>query len=436
MTRLTILLVSLLTTAVAAAQPRVALDDIEGPRGNQARRAVEGAIESEVELVPMDDVIDAADGLGVSLADADGRVAVARKLQLSAFVVGSVRKAGSRLELTLTVRNGADGSEVGDAQISGRARRFGRRVGSRAWPSLQPLIAQTAPPAEDKEVQQAQDEEEPGIAAAELEADLSSDDDDDEDEGAPPDVGDLSGVVFDIGFGLGARRFGYPDAANLDGLPRYTLAPWGDQPGVVPNVDLALQVYPMLLLGEGGVLANIGLDLRYQLVFGIDSEDVATGTKYDTNAGAWSVDARMRFPLPALEPAVFLGYGKRRFELEGNPVVPAVDYGSLRFGGDLRYTGVSSVPMQLRLGMLLPMGFGGIADDDWFPDASGLGMLLEMRVGYTLSPLFEPFLALGYERYGLSLDPKPGGGADQARRVAGGVLDEYYQLLLGYSLHF
>lgn len=430
-------LLLLLAAAHAQADGRVAVEEFEGPRAGQARKAVVAALSGEVDVVGPDEVVDAADALGTSLDSAEGRVAVARKLGLRAFVAGTVAKAGKRLRLTLTVHNGADGTAVGDAQVSGRKKKFRRRVKGRSWAGLQPLIAQTAvPEPEAAEPTPAADEaaEEEGVAAAELEAGWGGDDEDDDGDDSPAAPGDAPGLVFDLGFGLGAREYGYPDEANLDGLAGYSLSPWADSAGLIPNLDLALQVYPLALFGSRGMLAGLGFDIRYQKSFGIDSEDAVTGAVYETNASAVSADVRMRFPSETLDPAVFLGLGQRSFELDKGAGVPAVAFTSVRLGGDVRYTGIDSIPLQLRLGLLLPVGFGGLVGDNWYPNASGLGMLGELRGGYALSDLLEPFVALGYERYGLTFDPEPDSSTDTLGRVAGGATDEYYQLLLGVSM--
>jgi len=419
----------LLLVSTVAAQAKVTVGDFTGRRASKVRAQVVKALDGEVELVPNSDVESAAESLGVDASTAEGRTAVALELGISAFVAGSVKKKGKRSTLTLTVYDASDGGEVGTGTVRGKTKALPKLAKRKAWGEIGSLIAGTSVPEPEAEPEpEPEPEEEPREYTA------GDADDEDQDEDEDPGEAEGPGLVVSVGLGLGTRDFDYPKDGNLGGLPNYTLTPWGDDAGVAPAALLGLQLFPMAFVG-GGLASNIGVDVRAELVFGVDSVDPVRDETYATNALRWSADLMMRFPMDGLEPAVRLGYGVSTYEIESSPTqrspVPAVAYGSVRFGGDLRLGLGDSLALDTHLVLLLPLGFGELGEDDWFPGASALGLESELRVAILLSESLETFVGLGYDRYGLTLDPDPADEGVGLGRVAGGAVDQYMHVRLG-----
>jgi hypothetical protein len=123
MTRLRVLCfaaVWLFAQGALAQQPRVVVLEFDGPVAKRVRASVVKVLmKQDVELVASDDALDKAGSLGADLGSAAGRAAVARELEIAAFVTGEVTKKGRRFVATLTVYQGDGGDSVGEASISG-----------------------------------------------------------------------------------------------------------------------------------------------------------------------------------------------------------------------------------------------------------------------------------------------------------------------------
>lgn len=107
---------------VQAQGTRVAVDSFRGPRGSRARGLVVASLEERGYVVVSDREIDAArDRLGISAPVSDASwIEVARELNVVAIVDGRVARARRSWRLTVRVRNGLDGSVLGDEGWGGR----------------------------------------------------------------------------------------------------------------------------------------------------------------------------------------------------------------------------------------------------------------------------------------------------------------------------
>ena len=117
--------------AFAAGKARVGVLSLRGAGEGVVRAKISAALKANGFLVVGSEQLESsASGLGVSLDSDKGVVAVARELNISAFVSGEL----SKKKASLTVRNGADGAVLGDDSFAGpNPKKIAAAVGSTFW---------------------------------------------------------------------------------------------------------------------------------------------------------------------------------------------------------------------------------------------------------------------------------------------------------------
>ena len=141
--------VTLLFAHGAWAQTRVVVRPFTG-RSPPARASRSSSVLSDqegIELVADADAQAAADELGADLETSDGRIAVARKLTLSAFIQGDVHKKGKNSEIELSVIEGKTGALLDKATLRAKAQALPREVRDRFMRELGSAVFQAQPPA-------------------------------------------------------------------------------------------------------------------------------------------------------------------------------------------------------------------------------------------------------------------------------------------------
>lgn len=108
--------------AVAQSPGRVAVLRVRGPRGGRARSLLVSSLEEAgYEIVSDRDIDDARRRLGIGDDPSEEEwVRLAADLRVRAFVSGRVTRARRSWRLTVSVRNGFDGAELGDESWGGR----------------------------------------------------------------------------------------------------------------------------------------------------------------------------------------------------------------------------------------------------------------------------------------------------------------------------
>jgi hypothetical protein len=235
-----------------------------------------------------------------------------------------------------------------------------------------------------------------------------------------------SALDITVGARIGTRSFGYND--SLPGLRGYSLLP-------SPSLALLGHWYPAAHFGAGA-LAHLGLDVRAEMLVGVSSENDEK-QKFSTNSHALGFGLRGRIPLDKIELGVVGGWGQHAFTVSDNadidPDVPDIKYSFLRLGADGKYQFNRAIAVQLRAAFLYGLSLGEISSPAWFPHASGNGFEAEASFQLGVSKLLAFELALGMQRYFMSLNPQEGdpGVSAQTLRVAGGALDKYFFSRLG-----
>lgn len=404
-----------------------------------------------------------ASGLGVSL-DADaGFKAVAKELNISAFVAGEL----SRKKADLVVRNGADGVVLGDASFAGaNPKKIAAQVGADFWRQLGPAVRQGKPPSGAKtkaaiaEEASAPEEEEAapapppeprkkGKRAARAEEESAepapaekASEGAEEPEGKPAkraaareeEEEDTSssmvaaGPALSLGVGGRAlfRRLDWNQDIN-NRLPPYALSPG-------PQLALWLEAYPGALVSKG-FAGNVGVFGSFNLGFGVTST-TTDGARLTTKFQDFLGGLKVRLPVNNLfTPYASLAYGAQSFRLQSSSgaasVIPSVAYKFLRIGLGTRVAMGSALSLDLGLAYLLVTdsgsGAGDIKSQAYFPNTTAKALDVGLSVGYRIIKLVGVRAGVDFRQYGLDFKVKQGdplivGGAkDRYITVGGGV---------------
>ncbi len=134
----------------AAAEPRVAVGEVDGPTGAQIGYAVAQAIDSKVDLISNSQFEAAAGSLGVSPSDAEAIAPIGAKLGAQAVVAGEVTRDGNQWKCTLKVHEVATREVTKDWSFtSSSLRNLSKIAGRQVWLQLGAALraAESAAPA-------------------------------------------------------------------------------------------------------------------------------------------------------------------------------------------------------------------------------------------------------------------------------------------------
>jgi hypothetical protein len=446
--------VALLWTSVAAADPRVVVFDFKGPNAKQARAAVVSVLgEHHVELVPSKKAAATARTSGAELDSESGRVRVAKKLKLRGFIEGHITTLKKKLQISVQVFGGGDGMTAGEYSATLTKSTLVKDIKAHFWsavgaylgessaepsPEVEPEPIAAAPtnvgrgrrPAPLAQSQQppaqALDRESPPgvVASAGPDEQLAEHADQEEPTSDRPSPFDLG-----ISARLGTRSFDYTD--SLPGLRPYSLP-------VNPNAVLHLHWYPAAHF-QSGALANLGLDLRGEMLFSVPSKN-ELGQRFDTTSHAFGIGLRARIPLGKVELGGIAGFGQHTFSLADSrkvdPNVPDVAYNFIRTGVEADWKFMNPLTLEFRTAFLWGLSLGEIASAAWFPHTTGNGVEAELGLAYAASQMFAFELAFSMERYFMTLNPEvtDPGVRGASMRVAGGALDKYFSSRIGMIL--
>jgi hypothetical protein len=441
--RASLFLIGVIAASVApasafAARTRITVLGFKGQMAARAHDAVIDAIDAAggYEVVSEKEVKRTAESLGADLSSPKGRAAVGRELELSAYVDGSVRKHGAKIEVKLTAYSGESGDALGTGSVSAKKPALQRALRDRAMDELGPLLSQAGtavaavtPAPEPTPEPEAEPEPEP-VHKAEPEPEAEKPEHvrrDDVDSTAEPepeaeepeDNGEKpKAFEFDLGLRMWSRSFEYNDAPRE--LPQQSNK-------VTPTAALALRWYPGAHFSDGAG-AHIGLEASGQITYPIDSTRGADS--FRTSGHAFGVGLHGRAPLGKHELGLSVGYGQHVVEIADSdsgvdPGVPSVKYGFLRAGLDARFQLASVLGLRVGAAYRLLLGYGELGDDAWFRRVSGAAIEAELALRYTVAGPFALEAIGGIWRYGLSLKPEPtDDSVTDFARIAGGVTDQ------------
>lgn len=359
--------------ALAQGNPRVAVLEVQGPQARKVQGYIEGALRGEVELVDAGDA--SAPSSNTGFAD------LAQNLDVQAVIVARVEKS-RRFVVTVTVRQGRDGSLVGSAtwaekkapRLSVIQRELWAKLGSAIETAEGPAAAEPTPapatPSRNRptraESAPDEDAEERGEEDEEVAEEDEAAEADESDSGAPSTR--RPALRLELGFGPMWRDQSYNDTARLPparyfnemGSPAMTLA-------------LAGTFYPAALFSDS-MLGNLGLTLGFGSALGLSSADDA-GTEFGTSATTFHIGLRARVPVGLSEFGLTLAYAGRNFIVDAPAAteIPDVRHRFLRIAGDGHIALSDTFGLELNLGYLVRLSTDELDGAEYFPQLSGGG---------------------------------------------------------------
>ncbi len=461
---LALLWVGLFPVDVAAAgKARVGVVSLRGAGEGQVRAKISAVLKANgFQVVGTEQLESSASGLGVSLDSDAGLRAVAKELNVSAFVAGEL----SKKKAALTVRNGADGAVLGEDSFAGpNPKKIAALVGSTFWRQLGPAVRQgrppsgaktkaaiaeetappeeaaeeaAPPPAEEKPPERkkkaskkaAEPPPEAEAAAAESEAPkpkakaapaAESEEEEESSAGGPA----LPALTIGVAGRALFRQLSYHQ--NMSGLPPYSLSPG-------PEVGVWLEAYPAAFATQG-FASNIGVFGVFNQGFGVSSTTMSTPpvtltTKFQDFMGG----LKLRWPVNIFAPYLSVAYGAQTFKFEaqnGPSVVPSVAYKFIRLGLGARADFGAHASADLGVAYLLVTDEGTAAGDiksaTYFPGTTANGIDVGASFAYRFTKLLGARAGVDFRQYGLDFHATPasvplaGGATDRYITVWGGV---------------
>lgn len=437
----------------ANADTRVTVHDFHGNNANRMRSDVVGLLEREpsVTLISLGQVESAARKLGVDAFTPEGRIALARELELSAWMTGVVKRQSGNLTLTVEVYDGAEHALVGRTSLRGRnANKLSDEIRKHLWRRSQGAILQAAAPKRGSEgawsAYAAKSSAEPKISEeheepaeyvpsevrapsrrAPMDDELpprfaGSQDVDSDEAAADADIPrERKDELLRVSLGLGSpyRALAYNDPLTTS-LGNYRLSG-------TPMAELNAAFHPARLYTDDW-MSWIALEVRARLAAASSTTDRG-GNVFNSDYNAYHVGLRGRIPVGEHHVSAFWGYAASHFAIAPEVTglvspTPSVDYRMVRPGVGAEF----AIDDALRVGIdgawLLIVSAGEIAR--WFPHSTAGGLELSAFATYHITSSLYMRADATYQRAYFDFHSKP-----EDSRIAGGATDQYIAMSVG-----
>lgn len=438
---LTVLLSALLVSS-AKAETRLAVQEFEGPHASSVRSEVTRvlALQDGVTVVSRSEIAMLARSLRVDPESVNGRLVLARELQLSAWISGEIKKRSHKYRLVLHVHDGAEHARVGRVSVSSSSeKRLKSKIRDELWDksrdavelAMAPLPEGRAP-IEDRRLASAETSGETarhegpvvddgtGVVSTARNATLAQDDSSMM-AAAPKPRRDT--LRANVGIGSPYRNFAYNDAIS-NNLGDHTM-------GGVPMFDLGATYFPARPFTDGWG-SWIGIDGAAQLALGSTTQDTQ-GNKYESKYSAYRIGVRGRIPVGRHAVSLFSGYAASKLSIKPTEAnvsspMPNVDYRSVRSGAGAEFSLTQRFSLGLDAAWLQVLSVGEIGE--WFPRATAGGVEVMLAMNYALSQHFFARVTAVYQRTFFDFHSQPGD-----KQVAGGATDQYLTAAVGMGVN-
>jgi len=398
--------------APEAASQRVVLRGFRGPQAARVKDAIESALLLRYALVPDSMVTETARRSGGRLLTDQDFAAVAKTLNVQAFVSATVRKEQDwRIEMV--VRKGDTGQAVARYDWSGRridalAASVARKTPSR----LRILLAGKS------DLQSA-----PVDAVVEAHAETRAEPEPAPDSPEAPSVaaGDRERPFLEISVGSRVFSRAMSFAQNVNELPGYRL-----NRGAGLTAEMALHPFAANSATASGWAAGIGLYGAVNLSLGIGTQVDATGVPSQTDAHGYEAGLRYRIASGPFDVLPHASYLVDNFVASGD-FAPNVHYQVMRFGVGARAALSARLSLRASVDYLNVLSAGALTSAT-FPHASANGVDVALGAGYEIGKTFELQASASLRRYGFDMRSQPGDAF-----VAGGASDQYLSMVLGLA---
>ncbi|MEQ8983100.1 MAG: hypothetical protein RL846_34475, partial [Deltaproteobacteria bacterium] len=365
-----------------------------------------------------------AQRIDADLESEEGRVALARALQITAYLDVDARYQRRRQRATLKVIDGRTGAAIDTVALISRSKRGLQRAIERA---LERLLPQTGVPAEEvaapvvvappptpPAAPPPSVASTPSALSSSSEASTTAKTEVPEGPREPASMS-TSPIVARLDFRLFSRSLSYNDDIFGELRPYEVVG----APAIGGQITWFI---PALFTNDW--YRHFALDLSGQYALGLSSQN-ASGAVFDTSAITIDAGGYARLPLGRHEIGALVGMGVDTFSIADadgvSAEVPGVTYVTARFGGRVRFFVTDEISVRAEGAYRLVLGAGEIRDDEWFPRASVGSADAQLGVSYDLGYGFYADAGFAMRRFFYSFNPEPGDPW-----IAGGAADQYF----------
>ncbi|MET0343553.1 MAG: hypothetical protein ABW252_21255 [Polyangiales bacterium] len=435
---------TVLVCSPVRADSRVAVQEFRGRHADDVRDEVARvlSLQKDVTVVPQREVSARARSLGADLRTPAGRLAVARDLQLAAWIAGTVKKRHHKLKVSIEVHDAAANTRIGRVSLSERGvREIKAALREDLWDRSRDAVQlATAPlpdgraPMEgaapgDGDANEAPAEDDAGetrVASAKTVSSATRSTTLAHDDSAlmsAPRRKDRDTLRAAVGVGSPFRSLAYSDPITQS-LGDYRL-------GGALMVDLGAVYYPGRHFTDGWA-SWLGLDVATQLARGSRTDD-ALGNAFESRYSAFRLGLRGRVPVGKHAVSVFSGYAVNKVSIaavEGDvsSPTPNVDYRILRSGVG------TELALGRRLGLGIDASYLHILSvgqlGEWFPRATARGVELALSASYAITNYLFARVAGTYARSAFDFKSQPGDAF-----AAGGATDQFLTASMGMGVN-
>jgi hypothetical protein len=154
---------------------------------------------------------------------------------------------------------------------------------------------------------------------------------------------------------------------------------------------LDVTFYPLAIgHNRSDQMKNIGVELLYDRVIKLNSQDPQTKMVYPTVESRFALSGMYRYPLgsSATAPVVIgtLGFQRQSFNIEGPVDIPDVKYSMIPLGAGIRYPLGGKLTLNGDAKLLVVVGTGQISDGNQYGEASVIGFDGAVGADYLITP--------------------------------------------------
>jgi len=402
----------MLGTAQAQDAKRVVVLDFDGAGAAPVRSHVVDALSdhSELAIVPVRDVENATNRLGLSLDAPADYVRVAEDLNISAFVGGSVARENGSFVATVWVRNGADGQLMHEEPWTRKTKAQLKAIKGNFWTVMGPHIGASAAP---------QKAEAPAPEAAEA----APVDENELEDDAPSTPSKRPSLIVSFGPRVLSRNLQYEND-QLGNLRTYKNT-------AAFELALSAQWYPGATSHDDWI-GDLGLDVDADYAIGLKSKE--DGKTLSTTAYELGAGLIFRLPFEMFEPRFRLGYVRHVFDVDTASTVflPSMTYSSLRAGLGTAIKIVDALSLDVGGAYLFVLDAGDLTGKNYFEEASVGAFEAGAGVLVTVAGPFAVRAGIDWRRYFFDLKPDAAKTQPGGQKLADGATDDYLRANLSF----
>ncbi len=181
---------------------------------------------------------------------------------------------------------------------------------------------------------------------------------------------------------------------------------------------------------------HLGVIARYEGTLSGNVRDDDFGGNFSVVYHEIFGGVRARYPVDGHLIGFDLTFGQMKAGLEdpnNRSNMPDISYTMLRSALDVSLD-LGQVRATAAAGFRLPLGYGEVSEDEWFPRVGGYGVEASAGLEYPLSKSVSIDLTGSLRRYLLEMNPTPEDAFDGRSEVAGGAVDLFTAAYLGVTV--